>query len=30
MINLREAALRVLERGDTTFSEVIRETVSSV
>jgi len=30
MINLREAALRVLERGDTTFSEVIRETVSSM
>jgi type IV pilus assembly protein PilB len=30
MVNLREAALRVLERGDTTFSEVIRETVSSM
>lgn len=30
MVNLREAALRVLERGETTFSEVIRETVSSV
>ena len=30
MVNLREAALRLLERGDTTFSEVIRETVSSM
>ncbi len=30
MINLREAALRKLERGLTTFDEVIRETVSNV
>ncbi len=30
MINLREAALRKLERGMTTFDEVIRETVSNV
>ncbi len=29
MINLREAALRLLERGVTTFGEVIRETISS-
>jgi len=30
MINLREAALRKLEKGITTFDEVIRETVSNV
>ena len=30
MINLREAALRKLERGLTTFDEIIRETVSNV
>ncbi len=30
MVNLREAALRKLERGITTFDEVIRETVSNV
>ncbi len=30
MLNLREAALRKLERGLTTFEEVIRETVSNV
>lgn len=30
MINLREGALRKLERGMTTFDEVIRETVSNV
>ncbi len=29
MINLREAALRKLERGVTTFQEVVRETVAS-
>ena len=30
MINLRESALRLLERGVTTFGEVIRETISSI
>jgi type II secretory ATPase GspE/PulE/Tfp pilus assembly ATPase PilB-like protein len=30
MVNLREAALRKLEKGITTFDEVIRETVSNV
>ena len=29
MINLRESALRKLERGETTYDEVIRETISS-
>jgi type IV pilus assembly protein PilB len=29
MINLREAALRKLERAETTFEEVIKETISS-
>jgi type IV pilus assembly protein PilB len=30
MINLREAALRKLERGITTFEEVVRETVANI
>jgi len=29
MVNLREAALRKLERGETTFEEVVKETISS-
>ncbi len=29
MVNLRESALRKLERGETTYDEVIRETISS-
>ena len=30
MVNLRESALRKLERGETTYDEVIRETISSL
>jgi len=30
MVNLRESALRKLERGETTFEEVVRETVANI